>query len=56
MSSIHSENHDDILNAFLVNYKKSINTDERYLLGKNKLNYLFPIYLQLQKTCGDNLK
>jgi hypothetical protein len=55
MPCIYSIAHDDILSRFLKNKNKKINPDQRFLFGKNKSSFIFPIYLQLQKMmCNSN--
>lgn len=49
MPSVYSELHDNILGSFLKNRYKQINQDQRFLFGKNKNGFIFPILLQLRK-------
>ena len=42
--------HDSLLQAFLRDRHKKVNGDERVLIGKNKLSYIFPLMLRLQRT------
>jgi len=50
MPEIFSNYHDSLLQKFLKNFKKKVNTDERVLLGKDKHGMIFQIQLKLQRT------
>lgn len=57
MPKIFGRNHNDFLQAFMKSPNKKVNTDVRDIFAKNKLGYIFPIYLQLKKsltTVGDD--
>ena len=45
-----SVKHDAILTDFLKKRRKTFNTDQRLLFGKNSNGYLFPLQLQLQRA------
>lgn len=50
MPSLIARYHDDFLKVFLVHSNKKVNTDRRPLIGRKKENFLFEIFLQLQKS------
>ncbi len=55
MPKLFSEHHDSILEKFLVNKNKKVNTDQRHLLGKDADGYVFPMILQLQKVLSTSV-
>ena len=50
MPSLIARHHDDFLKVFLVHQNKKVNTDRRLLIGRRKENFIFEIFLQLQKS------
>jgi hypothetical protein len=54
MPQIFADYHDSLLQVFLKNKYKKINSDQRLLYGKNKYGYIMPIILQLQRVCTSN--
>ena len=50
MPKLFANQHDHYLLEFTKNRFKRINSDERFLFGKDKKGMIFPILLQLQRS------
>lgn len=50
MPEVFAVKHDNILIDFLKKKRRTFNTDQRMLFGRDSNGYMFPIQLQLQKA------
>lgn len=50
MPEIFAVKHDNILVDFLKKKRRTFNTDQRLLLGRDSNGLIFPVQLQLQKA------
>lgn len=48
MPNIYAKHHDKFVENFVNNLDSKSNISERLLMAKNKMNYLFPIFLTVK--------